>query len=77
MNKVSLKIVPIGWTVIHRGHGRGVSTRVEFSDGRGINFSGRLTQRRAVELATDQLQQWAQLDMTDVGLASFDKATES
>lgn len=63
--------VPIGWKVSHFGKGRGVYTRVEFSDGRGINFSGRLPQWQAVHLASEQLRQWAELDMTDIALASF------
>lgn len=46
-------------------------TRVGFSDGRGINYSGRLTQRRAVELASEQLRQWNELGMADDALKSF------
>lgn len=65
--------VPIGWKVIRSGHGRGsVNTRVEFNDGRGINFSGRLTDARAVEEASKLLRQWSELNMTDEALGAFD-----
>jgi hypothetical protein len=63
---------PKGWTVIHKGSGRGcVTTRVQFADGRGINFSGRLTYAAAVDQTTTLLRQWTELDMLDAALGSF------
>lgn len=65
---------PHGWKVTHHGKGRGVFTRVEFADGRGINFSGRWAISKACDMAAEQLLAWSKLDMTDEGLAAFNSA---
>jgi hypothetical protein len=70
--------LPKGWSVTHARTGRGsVYTRVEFADGRGINFSGRLTITRAVDAAAKQLRDWDALGMRDAGLAAFASLSQS
>lgn len=66
-----MRKVPQGWQITHHGKGRGVYTRVEFRDGTGINFSGRLGKQAATDAACKQLSAWDALGMREEGLAAF------